>query len=294
MDKRLFAVVLTAALLLSGCFLGNEASENSVTVYSINAIEEDKDYTSVFRQSVYSRTTGESEIETAARGLNTQSGSLMYNSFLSKCSVQGVSFENGTVSVHMSPDYMKLSESEKSLIDICAAITFCSIDEVFYVDIICDETIKAQDLTVYSAVLGDSASGYVEQPVKLFLPYEGVLACKTQTLSLDRGEAYYQAITEKIIEELSSLKDFDISGELHAQSVSVLEGQCIVDLSEAFFATEPADDKDAELIIYSFVNTLCLLPDIDEVIIRVSGRSISGYGSYNPDWPLEFSYEIMH
>jgi len=293
MHKRLIAIALAGILCLSGCIWQKEAAANAVAVYRINAIEEDKDYTSVFERITYSKATGESEIETALRGLNTQSGSLMHNSFLSKCQVLGASFEDGTVKVQMSSDYARLSAAEKSLVDVCVALTFCSIDEIFYVDVLCNDTIRSKNLTVYSALLNDSSASSVSETVKLFLPGDGVLTSQTQTLSLDRGEAFYQAITEEIIAGLVSARGFDISGELHVQSVLVIEGHCTVDLSEAFFATEPADAKDAQLIIFSFVNTLCLLPDIDEVTIEVGGRRISGYGSYSPDWPLVFSYEIM-
>ena len=61
-------------------------------------------------------------------------------------------------------------------------------------------------------------------------------------------------------------------------SCNVQEGLCTLDLSSQFISKNGTANE--QLSIYSVVNTLCLLDDIEEVKFLIDGKEVMIYGSY--------------
>ena len=77
-------------------------------------------------------------------------------------------------------------------------------------------------------------------------------------------------------------------------SFSIENRCCIVDLSGEFYGAEPANSREGQVLIYSIVNTLCRLPNVDEVYLSVDGLPVESYGGFRTDWPLSPNMELVN
>lgn len=291
MNRKLILTVLSFAALLCGCGQGQK-QENDVVVYRLDSSEGEP--TCVFSTELI-RVEEDDAVQTAMDALNSPSAAGARRAFPEGVDILSARYEKGKVTLDMSASYAKLGAAEKALADIAAAMTFAGIDRVCYVDIYCAGTLCAQNLSLWSADFEDSSMKDASKAVKIFLPGEFGLDCETVMMELPRGADILETLVAEVIARLSDGgSGFGVSPQTRVLSVTVEDYHCSVDLSEEFFATEPQDFELAEQIIYSFVNTLCLLPGIDTVSISVDGRAISSYGSYGTVWSMAFSYELSN
>ena len=68
-------------------------------------------------------------------------------------------------------------------------------------------------------------------------------------------------------------------------SCTVQDGICTLDLSSQFISNSGTANE--QLSIYSVVNTLCLLDDVEEVKFLIDGKEVTIYGSYIFSEPFE-------
>lgn len=74
-------------------------------------------------------------------------------------------------------------------------------------------------------------------------------------------------------------------------SVKTQDGLCTVDLSAEFI--EKSGTANERMAIYSVVNTLCGLEEIDKVQFLIDGKKIMIFGSYIFDEPFEADISIV-
>ncbi len=74
-------------------------------------------------------------------------------------------------------------------------------------------------------------------------------------------------------------------------SCTVLDGLCTVDLSQSFISKKGT--ANVQMSIYSVVNTLCLLDDVDSVKFLIDGEEVMIFGSYIFDEPFEADSTII-
>ena len=286
---RLFFPVLLISALFSGCILAHTAREqSSIVLYLPNTQNAENMPNAVFAEVRRAVPAGQEEFVAAIAAL-TESAS----AFFGDAKIVSASLSSGRATIDMSPEYQKLSQADKTLINLSTALTLTRLHSVIYVDIWCDGALCAQNLSVYSAVFEDSALVDTQRFAELFLPGDGALFCETVELTASHGSSLEEVIANQILARLSITEHFSISPQTRVVSVDVSDGHCVLNLSEEFFATEPSDHEGARQLIYSFVNSLCALPGIESVTIAVSGRAISSYGSFNTAWPMEYTDTII-
>jgi|GEM_PF-2533746 len=279
---------LALALLLSGCILSQGTKEqSSILVYLPNTQRTDNAPSAVFSTVRHFAPHGQDEFVTAISALTNSASSLF-----GEAQILSARLEDGRATLDMSSEYQKLSQKDRALANLTAALTLTRLSSVVYVDIWCEGELFAQNLSVYSAVFEDAALEDTQRLVKLFLPGEGGIFCETSEITLPRGMALEDALANQILARLAVAENFSISPQTRLVSAQVSDGHCVLNLSEEFFATEPSDREGALRVIYSFVNSLCTLPGIEAVTITVSDRAISSYGSFSTVWPMEYSDTI--
>ena len=282
---------LTLVFSLTGCVLtAAVGGAEGVYVYRLHPDGGGQDNPALTAEAV-APGDGESRLDAALRGLNSQPADLSLRSVfpegvtLLTCRVEG-----GRAACEMSDGYAALQGVEKLLADYALVYTLSRLDEVLCVDILCGGKTLSSGLTTDNALLADAGYGGCERILKLLIPDadEQRLAARTAVVT-DTGEQGVEELCAgALLEELTVLPE-----GTRLLSVSNEDGLCVVDLSEEIYATEPRNAANARLLIASFVETLVRLPGVDQVRIEVNGAPMTSYGSYTTVWPAMHDESII-
>ena len=283
--RKSFAVCLLAlCLLLCACGEGDGHEMGERVVYRLN---EQKSFTT---ESV-ELDAEDDALETLVRALNTPAyAEGLQRVFPADVWIRGCTIQYGHARVEMTEPYLQLSPREQTLCDYAVTYTLMGLDEVIAVDILQGSRVLRYGLTADNAVLSDSGSGSGSCVVKLFLPdfEDPGLVSRSVVLELDGETELWELTARALLEELDCLP-----AGTQLRSISCEEGICTLSLSQELYTTEPELGYNARLIIGSFVNTLCHLTEVEQLIIRVGGEPIVSYGSYITFWPMSFDRSLM-
>lgn len=84
-----------------------------------------------------------------------------------------------------------------------------------------------------------------------------------------------------------------IPPDVKVLSVETKDGVCFVNLSSEFISKASGGSSAELLTVYSIVNTLCNLKNVDKVQILVEGKKTEAFGSMDLSQPLEPDSEII-
>lgn len=89
----------------------------------------------------------------------------------------------------------------------------------------------------------------------------------------------------KVFEELKAGPEQEklyaiITEDVNVLSVKIEENICTVDLSSGFITSNSDSSRKEMMALYSVVNSICALPDIDQVKINVEGNVSATLGEY--------------
>ncbi len=285
MNKRTVALILAVCLLLAGCAFGAGGGETDfVTVYRIdNSIEGN----SLVRERIDEQANTVEEMLTLINSHPEDSEAL--SSLPEGVSVSFVSLKRGIAKVEMSPEYLSLGRRESLLAEGAVTLSLSTLDCVCFVDIVCGEEFIGR-FCLEDFVEADVICGGYERTIKLYLPDpEGEYILPRSISLFDKGEA---EAAEMILYQL--FKNIGNGMEnTEILSASIENGVCKVDLSEEFYGAEPAGSIGGMVIIYSMVNSLCRLSDVNAVHIKIEGNEVTSYGGFIPVWPLAENMSLV-
>ncbi len=290
--KRLVTLYAAAVLLalLSGCLLRSGASDGGgVYVYRLRTLHSGDDNRALYAQLVLP-SEGESAEDCLVRCLNSEQGSeTVERVFPEDIKLLSCRIENGRAQADMSPEYNRLNGVERVLCDYALVYTFYRLDEVTAVDINCEGKTVQTGLRADFAELADAQYGPCERIIKLFVPDgRGENLVSRSFVSAQSTGSAAEAAARQLLLSLDEVPD-----ATSLVSVSVSDGLCVLNLSEEFYTTEPESIHTSRLVISSFVDTLCFLPEVERVVIQVGGRPINSYGSCITSWPMEFDGSLI-
>ena len=202
--------------------------------------------------------------------------------------------EGGRLHLNLSEQYGGLSGVELSVADCCIALTMCQMEgvESVYVTVEGAEIPyrRLQEITPEDVLL----SGAEEEPVyiqaELWYPRAvwdtlGV-ECRQvlKTEEITTPHAVLAAWLEGPRQEdlVSCMPD---GAEIYTAQVE--DDVCYVDLSASFWDNRPADDRQAKLVLYALVNTLCALEGVDGVQLQREGERAEDYAGVDVSVPLK-------
>ena len=202
--------------------------------------------------------------------------------------------EEGQLRLDFSEQYGGLSGVELSVADCCIALTMCQMEgvESVYVTVEGAEIPyrRLQEITPEDVLL----SGAEEEPVyiqaELWYPRAvwdtlGV-ECRQvlKTEEITTPHAVLAAWLEGPRQEdlVSCMPD---GAEIYTAQVE--DDVCYVDLSASFWDNRPADDRQAKLVLYALVNTLCALEGVDGVQLQREGERAEDYAGVDVSVPLK-------
>ena len=203
--------------------------------------------------------------------------------------VEGWSLDNNTVILALSEEFLDLSDIQKAAAAFCAVMTFTALDEVEAV------TVMAGDQVVFSGLIPADAlfnmtevDPYTRQLRLYFAGSDGrYLVSEYHILALDEGASLERYVMEELLRgpnnrELQSA----IPAGTELLSCRTEDGVCTVDLSAAFYENRPDTALGERLAVYSIVNSLTVLSQVDRVVLLVEGQPVGTYVMRSLEAPL--------
>ena len=122
----------------------------------------------------------------------------------------------------------------------------------------------------------------ITDEVAFYYPDEAVMyLCPEILLVNTRESEFLEAIVATLIKgPVSKELSPAISGEVDVLSVTAENGLCTVDLSEEFKTHNTGGTTKETMAIYSIVNTLCGIDNINEVKINIEGNENPDFGGH--------------
>lgn len=295
MKKLLLTALLAALLLLPACAQDAGGEPSEVLVYHIIKDEAQTSGELVRAEGV--PLTGLSAIVAATNGLTREPASPeLRNALPDGVTINSVLLEGGIAYVDISEGYLELSPFERTLVNCCIALTYCGIDGVASVTVLSDFELIVSGLTGESVMLYDTESSPYEKRLRLYFAdaSTGNLRAEFHTLTVDTDKPLARYVVEELLrgpydEGLYSA----IPEGTELLSIDVTDGLCTVNLSAEFSANRPEDMPGARLAVYSIVNSLTSLTEVDAVQFTVEGAMLLDYGFVSMVRPLERSENLI-
>lgn len=205
--------------------------------------------------------------------------------------VEDWSLENGALTLTLSEGFLEASPMERTAGAMCAALTLCGLEGVDRVSVAAGGRTLFSGLTAADALLRDTDTDPFVRQLRLYFTDETgrYLTSEYHSLTLDEDAAADRYVMEELLRgpygpELSSA----LPAGTRLLSCATEDGICTVDLSREFTDNMPDTALGARLAVYSIVNSLTALPQVDGVTLLAEGEPIEAYGDMSLTGPLRW------
>ena len=278
--KRYICMIFCAMIfLLSGC--GEEEHPIGSACYTLYFVSNDS--TKLITKEYWTTTTDEKELFEELRDeLSQVPEKLEYMPpFGSNVTLRKWKSHNGRLLLDFEARYAKLSDETEVLTRAAIVKTFTQIKGINYVSFQVDGKDLEDNLgKLVGAMYADSfiynegaqINSFEEITLNLFFANEeGDALIKTEkTIMYNTNVAMERVILEQLIAGSKGTKGYaTINPDTKVLSVVVKDSVCYVNLNNAFLT--PGYSVTPEVVIYSIVNSLCEVSQIQKVQISVDG-----------------------
>lgn len=286
---RLLSALLALVLCLSAC--GEKTPKQGFTLY--------------FRASDYAAGTSalleetwrEEEapaVESALRRLlDGPSDPDGRSPFPAGTRLQSWTLEDGLLTVDFSEEYGSLSDIGLTVADCCVVLTMTQLEDVERVTITAAGVAlpgrSRQELTAEDVLLLGGEGAASDLAVQLYFPRVDGSGLGTEYRELRIGTD---------ADPLEAILDALCAGPVDRENVAFLpesrddtrveerDGLCTVFLGQSWLEALPQSTQRLELAVYSLVNSLAELDQVDRVQVLYEGQSVWGDGPLEPDYQL--------
>ena len=288
--KRLLLPILCIALLLSSCAFPIERN----TAFYIQPV----DFYYCAADHTYGTETGTLRWETRELGEDSWSFSEILSlyfegpistdlrsPFPADVAVKNITVQDGTMSLLLNDAFTKLSGVELTLATACLVQTLTAFDTIDQVVLMTDNMILSNLTTTpldeADFLLQDDASTSDQTTVKLyFSDLQGRYLVEEARMRVFSSE---EAIPTYIVNQILEGPEERTSRAVFPEGVSLLSttvgnGLCTVNFAPSIRTHVPKTHKEARLAIFSVVNSLTELPQVERVRFLVAGSPIESYG----------------
>ena len=283
MFKRYMTAIIAAALLfsMSACDnLREDDNTEKLSVFYVNT----KSYESggEYIESVdYFIAENDDAIHNALDYLaSPPADSGLISSLVKGTRIYSYSLNNGEIAVTLSPAYLLLNEMEKAIAKCCITLTMCNIDEVDSVSIYVDEKLVEEKLDARMMIIEDTDTNEFDKQISLYFPEENYyyLCAESRVLTVGQDKLLAEYVIEELIKStLSEGLKPSVPDGTKLLSVVLKNGVCTVNLSSEFVANRPVSAAEQRMTVYSIVNSIVNLENIDEVRFQIEGNEAYGY-----------------
>lgn len=298
----LLVVLGLACIFMASCGRNVEPSENTISVYYVNSNETGimaKDY-----ELVSSREDTDAAIDELIEVLKKMPDRLEYEAPISgNINLIGYSLHDRLLTLNFASNYSQLGRTIEILDRAAIVRTFTQLDDVEYVTFQVEGTPitdhygnvignMSADTFIYN--VGNEINTYEKVELKLYFATED----GKRLMPVFRSVVYNSNISmEKLaVEQVISGPNSDIAYPTinklaKVKSINVKDGVCYLDL-DTDFLIQP-NQVSAEVAIYSIVNTVTELPNINKVVFSVDGQDSFQYMDFMISGAYERNLDII-
>lgn len=286
--KRLYGILaaLSAALALSACGAEEEQNENTVQIYYISNSETKVEA----HPHVMESTDTEEKIDELIQCLSTSPEKLEYKApLLMGFQVLNVSWDGEKVLLDVDRSYLNLSTAAEVLTRASVVRTLTQLDKVNYVGI----TVEGNQLSdsLGNVVGWMNADQFIDNngneintydQVRVMLYFAGEDG--TNLIAAYREKYYSTSIPLErfVVDELIAGPSGHVEGlyptinpATKVISVMTKDGICYVNMDESFLTV--VNNVSTDVSVYSIVNSLVELNNVNKVQILINGETPSGF-----------------
>ena len=286
--KRILGVLLAGVLLLSGC--GQWQKSQKESAYHLYCL--DKTGTTLVQEPYEPKEgTDQKLIKELVDALQEKPAKDGNQALLSNgISIKTYTLENGLLTLNLSGEYGELARPQEVLVRAGLVRTFVQVPEVERVTLLIDgdplKDSKGREIGTMTADSFLENSGreiYQYQYATLTLYFanaEGTdLVAEERVVEVNANQTREKTVLEQLIagpEEKGSVATIPIGTKIKDVTTTD-DGTCYVNLSEEFVLKHTGGEREELLTIYSIVNSLCKLDQIDRVQFLVEGKKLDTY-----------------
>ena len=296
-------IIITAALLLCSC--GSDRTDGSdagnILVYDLGAdmSHSEADNYSIDKEADVSKCVG----QLLQRIIDGPGGDRVLSVIPEEITSVTYTIGQQTVIVNFNSAYNELPKMRKILCEAAIVRTLCQLDDVDAVSFatdgspICDSyNVPIGLLTPDSFVENDGAmiNSYERAQLRLFFASEDgqSLVEKVETVTYNSNISTDRLIVDNLVLGPQSADAFiTVNPETRVNSVTTQDGVCYVNLS-ADFLNRTTNVSD-EVMIYSIVNSLTELANINKVQILIDGDMNVQIGEFDLSGLYERNLEMI-
>ena len=205
-------------------------------------------------------------------------------------SVEGQSLEDRCLTLRMSEAWDAMNDMDRRLAEACLVLTMTQLYEVDTVSIQWANGTISGPMTNHDYLLFDDSATSDQVTVKLYFSDQNGRYLLEESRS--RAFASQQQMMNFVVSEI-------VNGPENTEALSVIpegtnllrlsieEGVCTLDFSEAFLSNRPRTHAEARMVVFSLVNALTELPQVERVRFLCVGQPISDYAGLDLSLPLQ-------
>ena len=207
-----------------------------------------------------------------------------YSPFPEQLQLLNSTLDQGVLTLYVTDHWLELTMLEEHLAEACLVMTMTQFDEV---EQLCIRTeldeisqIPYRYLQPENYLLYDDSATSDHVTVKLYFSDHNARNLVEESRS--RTAAPAELMAEYIVKELLKGPQSDRSLSVLPEGVNLLgvelsQGVCTVNFSEAFVTNRPKTHAQARMTVFSVVNSLTELPEVESVRFTCVGKEIDDY-----------------
>ncbi len=300
MKRRLAALCCALIMLLGGCASGSSGRaeaqpDRSLTVYRL--ADDGSSDALTGRELLPYPEDGGSPVQAAAKAFAAPSQTEgLVRALPAGVRVLDCALANGVVTLTLSEKFLDAKPMDQAAAALCAALTLCALEGVEATDIAVDGRTVFAGLTPADALLRDTDTNPSARRLRLYFADESGERLESEYHSLTLAED--AAADRYVMEELlrgpySPRLTSAVPQGTRLLSCATADGACTVDLSAEFYENRPDTALGARLAVYSIVNSLTALPQVDSVTLLVRGEPVEAYGDLSLTEPLRWDGQTV-
>lgn len=294
--KRLICMALACGMLLSGCTLSTSSDAGTYQFYyqsvaSANNIIASSVLASEKRKADLSEDTPIQDL--VALYLEGPKSDKLLSPFPKDTIVLSCLNYNGDVTLELGGSYRNMDGVAKTIAQACLVNTISQLDGVQTVTVRNDggtlANVDSRALSGGDFILVDSESESRQISVRVYFPdmENRYLLSTTFRILSDSAETTATAVIQQLIAGPSNVGMNAVMPQGTAlRNLWINNGVCTVDFTMPFLSGRPHTAAQERILLYSIVNSLCELPEIDSVRFFCEGEKIGTYCQTDLSSPL--------
>ncbi|MCX7614996.1 MAG: GerMN domain-containing protein [Clostridiales bacterium] len=280
---------------LTGCSFGGKYGQSThiKITYLENQNEHNKGETFLSEDRVFKETDKQKLVSLVLDALNKPRHSSFESPFKNGIKVMTAFTDGNNVTVDLSENFQTLTGIQKSIIEASIVQSLCSIDGIDYVRITSGNKPingrKDRYLSSFDLVFSTDYFANTRYDSLLYLPEkeQNGLVSERKVITPKENESLEQAIAKELLFQMT--KQNEIPENTKLLSAETKNSICYLNFSDELSGL---DKQICNLVLYSFVDTICSLDHVQGVQFNINGKTIESISSVSTLRPIQADYSL--